>query len=64
MISPISSSLMGQTLNLRKSFPNAIALADDSEWWTLGIPKAVRLKVSERQEQDDNKRGGRNTILI
>lgn len=32
---------------------------DDSEWWTLGVPKAVRLKVTERFEQDDGKRGGK-----
>lgn len=31
----------------------------DSEWWVLGVPKPVRLKVTERSEQDDNKRGGK-----
>lgn len=30
-----------------------------SEWWVNGVPKAVRLKVTERQEQDDNSRGGK-----
>jgi DNA sulfur modification protein DndB len=32
---------------------------DDSEWWTLGVPKAVRLKVTQRYEEDDGKRGGK-----
>lgn len=31
----------------------------DDEWWFMGVPKAVRLKVTERLEQDDNKRGGK-----
>ncbi len=31
--------------------------AADSEWWLLGIPKNIRLKVTERFEQDDGKRG-------
>ena len=33
--------------------------ADESEWWMVGIPKNVRLKVSQRHEDDDNKRGGK-----
>ena len=31
----------------------------EHEWWALGVPQKVRVKVSERQEQDDHKRGGR-----
>lgn len=31
----------------------------DAEWWTVGVPKTVRLKVAERHEQDDGKRGGK-----
>jgi len=29
------------------------------EWWVLGVPKQVRTSASERFEQDDGKRGGR-----
>ncbi|WP_339819159.1 hypothetical protein MKZ15_01220 [Paenibacillus sp. FSL R7-0216] len=29
------------------------------EWWFFGVPKQVRLKVTERLEQNDNQRGGR-----
>jgi len=32
---------------------------DDSQWWILGVPKAVRLKVSQRREDDDGARGGK-----
>ncbi len=32
---------------------------DESQWWLMGVPKAVRLKVIERYEDDDGKRGGR-----
>lgn len=32
---------------------------DDSQWWVLGVPKAVRLAVMERYEKDDGKRGGK-----
>ena len=31
----------------------------ENEWWMIGVPKNVRKKVSERHEDDDNKRGGR-----
>jgi DGQHR domain-containing protein len=31
----------------------------DEEWWVLGVPKQVRTSASERFEQDDGKRGGR-----
>ncbi|MBI2861393.1 MAG: DGQHR domain-containing protein [Chloroflexi bacterium] len=32
---------------------------DDGQWWTLGVPKAVRLKVIQRHEEDDAQRGGK-----
>ncbi len=32
---------------------------DDSQWWMLGIPKNVRLKVAKVHEEDDGGRGGR-----
>ena len=31
----------------------------DNEWWMIGVPKNTRKKVSERHEEDDNKRGGK-----
>lgn len=33
--------------------------ADDNQWWMLGIPKQARLKVTQRFEEEDGKRGGR-----
>jgi DNA sulfur modification protein DndB len=39
---------------LRDEFGN-----EESDWWTLGVPKNVRLAVSKLQEEDDNKRGGK-----
>jgi DNA sulfur modification protein DndB len=33
--------------------------ADESEWWMLGVPKQVRLKVSQRFEEEEGKRGAR-----
>ena len=32
---------------------------DESQWWTVGVPKNVRLKVMQRYEEEDGKRGGR-----
>lgn len=32
---------------------------DESQWWVLGVPKSVRLKVTEKYEKDDGKRGGK-----
>src|SRR5260370_11501781 len=32
---------------------------DETQWWTEGIPKAIRIKVTQRYEDDDAKRGGR-----
>ncbi len=31
----------------------------DSEWWTVGVPKQVRLKVTARFEEEDGRRGGK-----
>jgi DNA sulfur modification protein DndB len=37
---------------------------DDGEsWWIQGVPRAVRLEVSKRIENDDNKRGRREAYL-
>jgi DNA sulfur modification protein DndB len=37
---------------------------DDGEsWWIQGVPKAVRLEVSRRIENDDNKRGSKAAYL-
>jgi DGQHR domain-containing protein len=36
---------------------------DESGWWMLGVPKPVRLKVSERFEQDEGKRGGKENYF-
>jgi DNA sulfur modification protein DndB len=32
---------------------------DETQWWTEGIPKAIRIKVTQRYEDDDAKRGGK-----
>lgn len=32
---------------------------EENEWWVLGIPKPVRQKVSQRWEDEDGKRGGK-----
>lgn len=32
---------------------------DDTQWWIEGVPKGIRLKVAQRHEDDDGKRGGR-----
>jgi DNA sulfur modification protein DndB len=32
---------------------------DGENWWVLGVPKTVRSSASDRFEQDDGKRGGR-----
>lgn len=32
---------------------------DESQWWMLGVPKPVRLKVSQRFEEEEGKRGGK-----
>jgi hypothetical protein len=32
---------------------------EESQWWMLGVPKTVRLKVSQRFEEEEGKRGGK-----
>lgn len=32
---------------------------EEAEWWIVGVPKAVRLKVTQRHEEDDGRRGGK-----
>lgn len=39
---------------LRREFGPA-----ENEWWVLGVPKAVRTRVSQRFEEDDGKRGAK-----
>jgi DGQHR domain-containing protein len=36
---------------------------DESQWWLLGIPKTVRLKVTQRYEDDDGKRGDKESYF-
>ena len=33
--------------------------SDENQWWMLGIPKSIRLKVSTRFEEEEGKRGGK-----
>jgi hypothetical protein len=33
-------------------------MPEGDDWWTLGVPKAVRLKVTAKYEEDDHQRGG------
>jgi DNA sulfur modification protein DndB len=33
--------------------------SDESEWWIIGVPKNVRIKVTKAFEEDDGKRGGK-----
>ena len=32
---------------------------DESKWWTLGVPKSVRVKVTTRFEEENGEQGGR-----
>lgn len=36
---------------------------DESEWWSQGIPKQVRVDASARSESDDNKRGAKEAYF-
>ncbi len=36
---------------------------DELQWWMDGVPKTVRLKVTQRLEEDDGKRGGRENYF-
>ena len=33
-------------------------MPEGEDWWTLGVPKLVRLKVTAKYEEDDHSRGG------
>lgn len=33
-------------------------MPEGEDWWTLGVPKPVRLKVTAKYEDDDHQRGG------
>jgi len=37
--------------------------SDENSWWTDGVPKAVRLAVANRQENDDNRRGSKEAYF-
>ena len=37
---------------LRREMP------EGEDWWTLGVPKVVRLRVTTKYEEDDHQRGG------
>ena len=36
---------------------------EESGWWMTGVPKTVRVKVSQRFEEDEGKRGGRENYF-
>lgn len=36
---------------------------DENAWWQEGVPKPVRLEVTKRQENDDNRRGSREAYF-
>ncbi|MEW6034302.1 MAG: DGQHR domain-containing protein [Chloroflexota bacterium] len=55
VIDRIEKTLQGTVLNeLKEEFGS-----NESEWWILGVPKQVRLDVTERFEKDDGKRGSK-----
>jgi DNA sulfur modification protein DndB len=33
-------------------------MPEGEDWWTLGVPKPVRLKITQKYEEDDHQRGG------
>lgn len=39
---------------LRRKYPG-----DENQWWLSGVPKNVRTAVSDKYEEDDGKRGGK-----
>lgn len=43
---------------LKQEFSN-----DGNSWWTLGIPKQVRIEVTKKVESDDNKRGNKEAYF-
>jgi DNA sulfur modification protein DndB len=36
---------------------------DETGWWMVGVPKQVRLKVSQRFEEDEGRRGGKESYF-
>lgn len=36
---------------------------EDTQWWIVGVPKGVRKKVTQKLEEDDGKRGGKECYL-
>lgn len=55
IIDRIEVSLQNTLLEeLRREFGSA-----ESGWWILGVPQKVRTKVSQRFEEEDGKRGGK-----
>ena len=36
---------------------------DESEWWILGVPKKVRLEVAKREQDDDSRRGSKESYF-
>jgi DNA sulfur modification protein DndB len=36
---------------------------EETGWWMTGVPKAVRVKVSQRFEEDEGKRGGKENYF-
>ena len=36
---------------------------DDNAWWTLGVPKAIRVDIMKLAESDDNKRGNKEAYF-
>lgn len=37
--------------------------SEEAQWWALGIPRSVRLKVAQRHEEDDGTSGGRESYF-
>lgn len=36
---------------------------DESGWWTVGVPKSIRVAVGKASEEDDNRRGGKDAYF-
>jgi DNA sulfur modification protein DndB len=36
---------------------------EESQWWMVGVPRNVRIKVTERHEEDDGARGGKEAYF-
>ena len=37
--------------------------SNESEWWTIGVPKAVRVRIAPQAEEDGYKRGAKENYL-